>query len=303
MIITPEILNGLRESRGIDIADCRSVCLMMGPYRNLTTLTAATLFLHPNCQVLNHGKDRVFGIEEVDFLSDFSIERFNRFIQYAIYISRSGKRGWYGGTITVSHAFDSQYATSELFHQSGLELVKKKIVCLLWKESLEISNKIKLSQFDFHAVFKKENRIRFMMPIRNPLDCAASSIKTGHSKHFLNIQRSDVLEDVLQAVLEEILWFKTLHSQFPNRFYYFFEHTISKSTCNDLANFLELSLQEDWINRALQGFTCSSNYQYFPSQLDFFIDSVKKKFIDYPRFADQLLIFADLTQKRGFLQE
>src|SRR5689334_13648080 len=72
----------------IDISECKSVCLALGPYRNLTTLTAATLFLHPNCQVLNHGGMRIFGNLQVDFLSNnYSEERFNRFVQYAIRIS------------------------------------------------------------------------------------------------------------------------------------------------------------------------------------------------------------------------
>ena len=33
----------LAASRGVDISACKSVCLALGPYRNLTTLTAATL--------------------------------------------------------------------------------------------------------------------------------------------------------------------------------------------------------------------------------------------------------------------
>ncbi|MEM7479491.1 MAG: hypothetical protein AAF483_31280, partial [Planctomycetota bacterium] len=74
----------LVESLTRDIGECQSVCLALGPYRNLTTLTAATLFLHPNCQVLNHAGSRIYGNTEVDFLADYSRERFDRFIQFAI---------------------------------------------------------------------------------------------------------------------------------------------------------------------------------------------------------------------------
>lgn len=59
-------------SRSIDISACKSVCLAIGPTGNLTTLTAATLFLHPDCQVLNHGGTRIFGNKQIDFLSDYS---------------------------------------------------------------------------------------------------------------------------------------------------------------------------------------------------------------------------------------
>ena len=87
-------------SRSLDIRDCETVCLALGPYRNLTTLTAATLFLHPNCQVLNHAGNRIYGNEEVDFLSNYSKERFDRFIQFATQISIQGARGDVGGSIT-----------------------------------------------------------------------------------------------------------------------------------------------------------------------------------------------------------
>ena len=97
----------LMTSRFIDIKDCQSVCLTLGPYRNLTTLTAATLFLHPNCQVLNHAGKRIFGNRKVDFLSDYSKDKLDRFIQFAIKISSKGQRGKLGGSIIYSHAFDS----------------------------------------------------------------------------------------------------------------------------------------------------------------------------------------------------
>lgn len=296
-----EILDALKESRNIDISDCKSVCLMLGPYRNLTTLTAAILFLHPNCQILNHAGDRVIGINEVDFLSDFTSDRLDRFVQYAIHISKEGKRGDYGGTITLSHAFDPQYSMNRVYRKTGLPLIKSKITCLLWKESLSVSNTIKQSSVDFERVFSLDKRLRFMMPIRNPLDCATSNLKTGHSQRFLNVRRKDLFEDVLQAVLEEILWFEKLRLQFPDRFFCFLEHSVSRSTCIDMADFLELSWEEDWTRSALEAFSCSSSYQYYPWQIEFYIDVVQKTFTDYPKLMDQLLVFADLTQRRGFL--
>jgi len=48
-------------SRNMDINNIESVCITLGPYRNLTTLTASVLFLHPNCKVLNYAARRVYG--------------------------------------------------------------------------------------------------------------------------------------------------------------------------------------------------------------------------------------------------
>ena len=64
----------LRTSRYLDIQDIESVCLTLGPYRNLTTLTASVLFLHPNCQVLNHAGIRIYGNRQIDFLWDYNNE-------------------------------------------------------------------------------------------------------------------------------------------------------------------------------------------------------------------------------------
>src|SRR5690349_16380034 len=105
----------LASARSVTTDQIRSVCLFLGPYRNLTTLTASLLFLHPRCQVLNHAACRIFGDPRFDFLADYSERRFNDFMRYAIHASRGGRRGQFGGSITHSHAFDEQYLTRELF--------------------------------------------------------------------------------------------------------------------------------------------------------------------------------------------
>lgn len=58
-----------------DIQDVRAVCLALGPYRNLTTLTASVIALHPNCQVLNHGWSRVAGKGKLNFLTDYDASK------------------------------------------------------------------------------------------------------------------------------------------------------------------------------------------------------------------------------------
>jgi hypothetical protein len=98
------------ESEKIDIASLKTVCMTLGPYRNLTALTAAVLFLHPNCQVLNHAGNRIFGDEKLDFISNYSNEIFEAFTRYAIYISQKGRRGDYGGSITLSHGYGDQFS-------------------------------------------------------------------------------------------------------------------------------------------------------------------------------------------------
>lgn len=107
-------------SRYVDIQDIDSVCLALGPYRNLTTLTASTLFLHPNCQVLNHASDRIYGNREIDFFDDYNRRKMDRFIQFSIRISKKGRRGTRGGSIIHSHAFDSNYKVKTIYKKEKL---------------------------------------------------------------------------------------------------------------------------------------------------------------------------------------
>jgi hypothetical protein len=281
----------LRRSRKLDIHEIESVCLALGPYRNLTTLTASTLFLHSNCQVLNHAGKRIYGNKEIDFLQDFSKDKLDRFVQFAIQISTKGHRGDSGGSITYSHAFDARYKTKEIFDKVGLEATKQKIKCLFWKESLRTSNIIRERRVDLADIFRKDNRLRFLLPIRNPLDCAVSNLKTGHVNHFQGLSRNSSTREVVQAILDEIFWFANLKKEFPDRFYYFFEHEISHTMLVDLAAFLQLDSDEAWIANALSAMKINPGYEHDNTLLAFYQDYVYSKGSRFPELSQGLLAF------------
>jgi len=177
-----------------------------GPRGNLTTLTAAVLFLHPECQVLNHGGRRIYGNKPVDFFTDYSDEKFKRFIQYSIRISK-GFRKKVGGSIIHSHAFDSKYKTEEVYEKSGLGLVKEHIRSLFWKESHETSNVIRERHVDLGAIFKQNEPLRFLQPIRNPMDCAISNLKnTGHMRAFGLTGRQRKLKQPGRSWMKYTVW-------------------------------------------------------------------------------------------------
>jgi len=269
----------------------KTVCLTLGPYRNLTTLTASVLFLHPNCQVLNHAGDRIFNNSDVNFLSAYSKERFNNFIRYATKISGGGKRGDYGGSVTLAHAFDSHYILGELFKKTGQHLIKKQIDCLFWKESLKTSNFIKEYRVDLGYIFNNEERLRFLMPIRNPMDCAKSNLRTGHANRFISITKSTTANEVLLAVLNEIHWFAKNKELFPDRFFYYFEHSISRDMLKELADFLKLDKNEEWLNNAEIALVSKSKYEHDKDFIEFYKENVKEIFHEMPDFKDRLLQF------------
>jgi len=278
-------------SRFIDISECRSVCLALGPYRNLTTLTAAVLFLHPNCQVLNHGGPRIFGNRKVDFLSDYSPERFDRFVRYAVRISSRGERGPFGGSVLHSHAFDPGHEAQRLFRESGSNPVKQRIHCLFWKESLRTSNLIRRQNIDLGLLLDREPRLRFLMPIRNPMDCAVSNLKTGHFRLFTGLDETATVLDVLRAILEEIRVFAEYREAFPGRFFCFLEHEINRDMLINLSAFLQLDNNEKWLADACAAMVNRSGYRHDEGIPGYYRDSVNAMFSRFPALQSGLLAF------------
>ncbi len=287
----------LRASRTIDIKDCKSVCLALGPYRNLTTLTAAIVFLHPNCQVLNHADIRIYGNKQIDFLSEYREKRFNHFIQYAIHISTKGRRGRYGGSITRSHAFNPEYIMKTIHLDAGGELLKQRIECLFWKESLRTSNLIRRKNVDLGSIFERDERLRFLMPIRNPLDCAISNLRTHHKKIFEGLTVKPSETEVLEAVLDEILWFVNLKKEFPERFFYYFEHEISREMLINLATFLRLDPSDPWLTNALAAMKIKSGYNHRENLVAHYQQYVNDKFTHLPALSEGLMYFIKNEKK------
>jgi len=287
--IDPEILSDLRASKQVQIGSCERVCLALGPYRNLTTLTGSVLFLHPNCQVLNHARDRVYNIPEVDFLSSYSAITFNRFIQYAIFISGKGRRGRYGGSITYSHAFDSGHEMANVFRRTGFDLVKDKIHCLFWKESLAASNFLRDHQVNIDELLIKEKRLVFLLPIRNPLDCAVSNIRSGHASRFRGLDCQPSVGECLLAILDEINWFLSLQARHPDRFFHYYAHSIDSTMLFSLASFLGLTAFQKWIDDGLSVMVVKSAYAHDQALFQLYQQNVKSVFSDKPEAIKQLL--------------
>jgi hypothetical protein len=288
---TQEKTTDLQASASIDISQVKTVCLAMGPYRNLTTLTASILFLHPNCQVLNHGAERIFGDNRLDFLLQYSKQAADNFIRYAIYLSGHGSRGKQGGSITLSHAFDGKHKIQALYNkQFGDRLIKEEINAVFWKESLRTSFHLRKHAIDLQRLFEQEQRLRFLLPIRNPIDCALSNQKTGHAKLWGLGQPASV-EDILEQVLDEIHWFYQLQQQYPTRFFHYLENKFNHDTVVELADFLCLKQDPEWQEAVLEAFDISKHYEYPAALVDTYASMVENKFEDFPEMKNRLLAF------------
>jgi hypothetical protein len=269
----------------------KTVCLALGPYRNLTTLTASMLFLHPNCQVLNHAGGRILGDRRLDFLKHPQRRTVERFKRYAIYTSAKGRRGEHGGSITHSHAFDAGHKMRELFDEGHGELVKQRINCLFWKESLRTANHIRENKIDLGDVIARNEALRFMLPVRNPLDCAVSNLKTGLVSTFAGLPRSPSQEQVVAAILDEFLWVAQLQQRHPERCFIYFEHAFSPETLRVMAEFLKLPPDDVWFERAMAAFEIKRGYVHEAGLIAFYRRQVEERFGGFPDFRQSLLAF------------
>ena len=280
-------------ARKVPIEDIRTVCLFLGPYRNLTTLSASILFLHPNCQVLNHAANRIFGDPRLDFLDGYDDAKFDTFVRYAIRASAGGGRGKLGGSITFSHAFDQEHVTRDLFASTGGQLVKTTIRSLVWKESLRTSNRIRETKIDLARVFERNSRLRFLLPIRNPIDCAFSNRKSGHVNLFAGLDDDSPIERVVEAILDEIAWVRKNQRSYPERFFIYFEPEFDANTVVQLAEFLQLEPKDDWKQNALSAFEIKKRYEHPEPLVTHYRQAVQGRFSDDAEFANRLLRFVE----------
>jgi len=274
----------------IDLRNLKTVCIALGPYRNLTTLIASILFLHPNCQVLNHAGIRILTKDNRNFLLHNNLQTFKNFLAFAIKASIGGSRADYGGSITLSHAFDDKHVIGRIYqNRYGNSLIKNSIHCFFWKESLRVSNFIRKNNINLSEHFQRNRLLRFLMPIRNPLDCAMSNLK-GKVTLFTGLHDFSP-KSVLTAILKEFAWFLDLKRQFPDRFFYFFEHDFNRATLEEMAGFLGIETEPQWVEDSLQAFEVTSPYKHSSDFIEFYKQSVKTIFKDDPVFLENLLKF------------
>jgi len=268
------------------------VCLALGPYRNLTTLTAGILSLHPSCQVLNHAGVRLLPDPELNFLANYSHERFEAFTRQALVLSAGGERGQRGGAITKSHAFDPEHPLGRLYRaRYGSRELKERPSCLFWKESLHVTNFLRGHRVDVAALLEANEALSFLLPIRNPLDCALSNVRTQHTRYFAGLPAHAELPEVLTAVLDHLRWAADLRAAHPGRVFLFSELEFGRGTLLELASFLALEPEQRWIEDALAAYELKPGYEHPVEHRALFEALVSRGFGPHPELAEQLLRF------------
>lgn len=234
-----------------DSRQLRTVGIFLCPYRNLTTLTAATLALHRNIQVMNHGGRRLLEGGALEFLINPNARTYERFCTSLIALSKGGKRGNYGGSITFSHAFDHHQLKEAYERRFSNNLIKPDIQSIVWKEGGIVQAMFWKSRIDPVSLSVRFPQLRFVSPIRNPLDHAfglQKYYKDGIQEPVQNYLCSTRTTDLFRYILTAHKSFFDLHARAPERFLYFFEEELGPNLAQRLTRFFQADDDPEWNN-------------------------------------------------------
>jgi hypothetical protein len=253
----------------------------MGPNRNLTTLTASVLAMHPHCQVMSHGGQRVLPVEELNFLDGYTEKKFINFCHFALVMSQTRGKGGLGGSITITHPFRHHPVIRRTYRKRyGRAMIKEEVRCLVWKEAHMVDDFVRQNHVDLDSLLKKNERLRLLLPIRNPLHVAKSFfVNEGFRFTFYNQFPPDdfrpFVKDILDRMKETIL----LQKSNPNQVFIFFENEISSDLLKQLAAILRISDDERWIEDSLRCFDVRPPaYTFSKEIIDYFDQQITQLF-------------------------
>ena len=266
----------------------KKVCLILGPYRNLTTMIVGVIALHPNIQVMNHGMKTLFATNKNDFLSDYSLDTFDNFKHAAMKRSLVMVKGILGGSILASHAYDPEYALYKIYKSRyGNSRMKENPTCLIWKESFRVLNIIRKLPKSKLDILMDNPQLCFMMPIRNPLDTAIShlvSFDAHISLYGINPAEATRIS-VLDAVLTSISDVFKLQSEYgKDKVLIIFESDLTNITdilnsSDKIEKFLGIESDKEWEQSTRTNLLINkSKYNHDWSIIDFYVLQIKKLF-------------------------
>ncbi len=267
-----------------------NLILIVGPYRNLTTYFASILSIHPNISVLNHAGIRVFKNANINFLRNYSLTKYHNFLRFFDYAIKSGHQGMRGGSIQYSHAFKSNEKLQHLFQQKSEQ--QNSSSSFVWKESQMVSNHFLENPTEFQKILDQNKAIKFLFPIRHPLDCVKSNLVTN--KHqFFKLGHDAGVDKLMDVIFEEYLFFLQLKKQHTQRVFFIFEHKISETTITNLCNFCNVTTDDSWLKTTLEEYRINKHYEHSSSELETTTTKIKSLFTDYPNFQKELLLLME----------
>ena len=252
-----------------------TVCMTMVASRNLTTLFASICMLHPEIQVLNHFPSINYD-PKTNFLVDYTETKLNNFAAKVNQINKDGlNKPGEGGIITTDHAFGSDKGMREAFLSRFSSEHKKSFKSIVWKDSPR-NTLLLLKNRNLDDLLSKTDKLRFVLTIRNPMDCATSSSSPGYNQRY----RKPSKEAILDELFERYEWFFAAEKRYPERFMSFFEFDPDAEFVDKLQSFLMISNDEQWKKDLLKFWTIKRKYdhsQQFRTQYRSLVGTIKNR--------------------------
>jgi hypothetical protein len=232
-----------------DQLDVVSIGLMLCPNRNLTTLTAAILSLHPHVQVLNHGFKRLEAAGLLRFLRSGSEDDLEAFLRGAIGLSGYGRQGDYGGNILLSHAYQRLALRAAYARHYADAPVKPDIRCLVWKDGARLLEYLRTNNIAAVGLAERFPRLRFLSPLRRPV-AHLRSLQRYYEPQPPDYIRPSLPDLTVECVAKYILAaheeFLAWSQQRPSQFFAFTEAEFGEQGAAALAHFLGISADKTW---------------------------------------------------------
>lgn len=266
-----------------------NVVLPLGPYRNLTTMTAALFALHPQSVVLNHAAMRVFGTR-FDPFDDLSPERWRAFKAASTRLLRHGRKSSYGGNVLYSHAFRGGALSRLYAERFGDVLLKPAATTLFWKDSMRFQNRFEAGDPAIEAWLAANDQTVFIFPVRDPMDCARSNRATGHWHHLVPKDQAE-FGPILRRVLEALRWFRRLERQDPARFWSFTEAELGVGFPARFAAFCRIAPDPVWLADAPQAIQVAPRGEHRPENRALYAELLDEIFADDPDMRARLEVF------------
>jgi hypothetical protein len=264
-------------------------CLTLTAYRSLTTLTFATLGLHPHIQVMNHGFASVEASGALALFEapdDAGLDRLARTLHR---LSLGGTAGQEGGNIRFSHAFAFDHIAMRDAYATlnGDRLAKSPVRVVAWKEGSRLREHLIARGVDPIALAARFDRLRFVNPIRDPIDqaCALHGFHAEPGLHPVpaSLGTTD-LPAIMRYVLRAAAEAYDAAQRRPDRFLCFTEREIGLALLRRLADFLEVEPSGAWLAAALSAFRVTRSYPRLPEPIRLLDRLLGEAYHDRPDF-------------------
>ncbi|MDA1330715.1 MAG: hypothetical protein O3B43_06595 [Chloroflexi bacterium] len=283
--LSPEALNAVN-----------TVVPFIGPYRNLTTLLSLLLYFHPNVHVLNHADNWVLDYPDFNFLRNPSPPKMETFKAFALTHYHPEIGEYWHRFITRSHAMRDPARSiqrNRLIKRFGMKINKTDVRTIVWKGALNTPDELMHGEHTLDELLSTYPSLRFILPIRNPLDCALSNFKIKNARVTIN---AETLEQTLNEVMEIFTWGLKAHQAHPDKVFVLYQDEINPATLGRLANFLQVPPNKQWTKDFLYLFRIGKSKPHSPNLLRYYKDLVNKSLSWSPEDEKKMLAFADSAQ-------